>query len=122
MLVFASARGGRLTVHCKKGVQTMSEVWGDVVHRIEVTAPLVETRTLGLFDVHLKFNGATGGVSGRAGAARLAIARALMQARPNADVRTALEARFLNFADTRERLSKAPGKLGHYKRKHWAKR
>ncbi len=76
------------------------------------------TDTLGAFDVKARVSG--GGVTGQAGAMRLAIARALLKA--DTTHRTKLRAAGLLTRDAREVERKKPGQPGARKRFQFSKR
>lgn len=75
--VFINPGEGRISIN-DKGVL---EYFGRRVLEMIIRQPLELTGTTGKFDVMVKAHG--GGVSGQAGAVRLGIARALIQADPN---------------------------------------
>lgn len=75
--VFINPGEGKVSIN-NKGVL---EYFGRRVLEMIIRQPLELTGTTGRFDVMVKAHG--GGVSGQAGAVRLGIARALIQADPN---------------------------------------
>ncbi|HBV96131.1 MAG: 30S ribosomal protein S9 [Actinobacteria bacterium] len=75
--VFINPGEGKVSIN-NKGVL---EYFGRRVLEMIIRQPLELTGTTGKFDVMVKAHG--GGVSGQAGAVRLGIARALIQADPN---------------------------------------
>ncbi|MEW6574470.1 MAG: 30S ribosomal protein S9 [Bacillota bacterium] len=75
--VFISPGGGNLLVNNRP----LDTYFGRKTLEVLTKQPLDITGMLGRFDVHAKVIG--GGVSGQAGAVRLGIARALVQADPN---------------------------------------
>lgn len=75
--VFISPGGGNLLVNDRP----LDTYFGRKTLEVLTKQPLDITGMLGRFDVHAKVVG--GGVSGQAGAVRLGIARALVQADPN---------------------------------------
>lgn len=88
------------------------------VQRMVVTQPLVLTEQSDAFDVYINVKG--GGYTGQAGAARLGIARALLQF--DAGLREKLKkARFLN-RDSRIKERKKYGQPGARKRFQFSKR
>ncbi|MFQ5550837.1 MAG: 30S ribosomal protein S9 [Gemmatimonadales bacterium] len=87
----------------------------DVQH---IQLPFVVTDTLGAFDVRANVNG--GGLTGQAGAVRLAVARALTRA--DETHRTKLRANGLLTRDPREVERKKPGRPGARKRFQFSKR
>lgn len=68
---------GNITINGRN----LSEYFGRKVLEMVVQQPLELTGTSGRFDIKVRAHG--GGISGQAGAARLGIARALLQADPN---------------------------------------
>lgn len=86
--------------------------------RIEVMKPLVTIKEEKHFDVRIYTRG--GGLSGQAGAARLAIARALNETLPGQ--RTVLKKAGLFTRDPRKRERKKPGQPGARKRFQFSKR
>jgi len=83
-----------------------------------IQQPFAVTDTLGAFDVRAHVNG--GGVTGQAGAMRLGIARALVQA--DAMHRGKLRSGGLLTRDAREVERKKPGRPGARKRFQFSKR
>ncbi|MFZ5645206.1 MAG: 30S ribosomal protein S9 [Bacillota bacterium] len=75
--VFINPGEGNITIN-NKGIL---EYFGRRVLEMVIRQPLELTGTTGKFDIVVKAHG--GGVSGQAGAVRLGIARALIQADPN---------------------------------------
>ncbi|MEE3928632.1 30S ribosomal protein S9 [Mycoplasmopsis ciconiae] len=71
----------------------------------DANQPFVLTETLGTFDVSVNVSG--GGLSGQAGAIRLGIARALLEA--NADYRAKLKPMGMLTRDARAKERKKPG-------------
>eukprot|EP00434_Breviolum_minutum_P018882 symbB.v1.2.016652.t3/scaffold1274.1/size127343/7 len=63
------------------GEQDMYHRWPQIYHRIDVCQPFKLTGTAGIYDVFVSVRG--GGLSGQAGATRLAVSRALFQANPS---------------------------------------
>ncbi len=86
--------------------------------RIELMKPLVTLKEEKRFDVRIRASG--GGLSGQAGAASLAIARALNQTLP--EQRGALKKAGLLRRDPRKRERKKPGQPGARKRFQFSKR
>jgi small subunit ribosomal protein S9 len=86
--------------------------------RIELMKPLVTIKEEKRFDVRVWTSG--GGLSGQAGAASLAIARALNQTLP--EQRGALKKAGLLRRDPRKRERKKPGQPGARKRFQFSKR
>eukprot|EP00397_Hematodinium_sp_SG-2012_P049387 GEMP01056943.1.p1 GENE.GEMP01056943.1~~GEMP01056943.1.p1 ORF type:complete len:269 (+),score=57.36 GEMP01056943.1:428-1234(+) len=87
-------------------------------NRFDICNPLLEAGACGIYDVYIGVKG--GGISGQSGAAGLAVARALVQANPVTE--KLLNARQLLHEDTRQVLSKSPGKVKARKKGHWSKR
>jgi small subunit ribosomal protein S9 len=83
-----------------------------------VQEPLAVTNTQGRFDVKLNLNG--GGTTGQAGAARLALSRALLKY--DAELRPALREKGMLTRDPREVERKKPGQPGARKRFQFSKR
>ena len=71
----------------------------------DASQPLEITKTAGTFDIRVNVRG--GGLAGQAGAIRLGIARALLQA--SADYRQALKAAGMLTRDARKKERKKPG-------------
>jgi len=83
-----------------------------------VQEPLAVTNTQGRFDVKLNLNG--GGTTGQAGAARLALSRALLKY--DEELRGALREKGMLTRDPREVERKKPGRPGARKRFQFSKR
>ena len=83
-----------------------------------VQEPLAATETQGRFDVKLNLNG--GGQTGQAGAARLALSRALLEY--DAELRSTLREKGMLTRDPREVARKKPGRPGARKRFQFSKR
>ena len=86
--------------------------------RISINQPLEQTGNLNKFDINAKVKG--GGITGQAGAVRLAIARALILMR--AENKTALKKAGLVTRDPRMKERKKFGRKGARKRFQWTKR
>jgi small subunit ribosomal protein S9 len=86
--------------------------------RIRITEPLVVTELLDKFDIYATTSG--GGVSGQAGALRLGIARALVQAEP--ELRATLKSAGMLTRDARAKERKKYGLAGARKRFQFSKR
>lgn len=89
-----------------------------LANRFDVLFPFQACGAAGLFDVYICVKG--GGISGQAGAARLAVGRALVSA-CNACEDDLKESLVLH-EDTRQKTSKFPGKKGAYARHNWTLR
>lgn len=100
------------------GQQDMYHRWPQIYHRIDVCQPFKLTGTAGIYDVFVSVRG--GGLSGQAGATRLAVARALFQANPNCHDR--LQKGFCLLEDTRQKMSKMAGKPSAQASFVWGKR
>jgi ribosomal protein S9 len=100
------------------GEEDFFKRWPLYYNRFDVLYPFEATRAAGLFDVYISVKG--GGISGQAGAARLAIGRALVDACP--DCEDDLKDSLVLFEDTRQKTSKFPGKRGAYARGNWTLR
>ena len=83
-----------------------------------VLQPLQTAKLVNVYDLSINTSG--GGVAGQAGAARLAISRALLQA--DADLRAALKADGLLRRDPRMKERKKSGQPGARKRFQFSKR
>jgi small subunit ribosomal protein S9 len=92
--------------------------WGIINDRMMAAQPFYLTKTCGVYDCHVAVQG--GGLSGQAGAMRLAIARALYEANPScsADLKQAMAL----YEDHRQRIPKTDAQPGAYARKSWSKR
>ncbi|MGF1677702.1 MAG: 30S ribosomal protein S9 [Candidatus Methylacidiphilales bacterium] len=86
--------------------------------RMEALKPLLLTENQKKFDVQLRAEG--GGLSGQAGAASLALARALILF--NSELRGVLKSNGLLTRDSRSRERKKPGRPGARKRYQFSKR
>jgi len=86
--------------------------------RAAIQAPLILTRTLDQFDIHIKVNG--GGFAGQAGAIRHGITRALI--RYNPDFRTLLKKAGYVRRDPRAKERKKYGQRGARARFQFSKR
>jgi small subunit ribosomal protein S9 len=87
-------------------------------HRIEVLAPLVQVDLKGSYDVVAKVHG--GGISGQAGAMRMGIARALVEA--DEDLRPDLKKGGFLTRDSRMKERKKYGLKGARKKPQFSKR
>ncbi|WP_426461434.1 30S ribosomal protein S9 [Mycoplasma hafezii] len=84
----------------------------------DANQPFVLTETVGQFDVSVNVVG--GGLSGQAGAIRLGIARALLEA--SADYRAALKAAGMLTRDARAKERKKPGLRAARRARQFSKR
>ncbi|WLP85634.1 30S ribosomal protein S9 [Mycoplasma seminis] len=84
----------------------------------DANQPFVLTDTFGTFDVSVNVNG--GGLSGQAGAIRLGIARALLEA--NVDYRAALKEAGMLTRDARAKERKKPGLRAARRARQFSKR
>lgn len=98
--------------------QEFEKVFQQEVHRRDVLQPLKVTETLGKYDVFINVNG--GGVKGQAEAARLGVARALVEI--NAEFRPVLKADGLLKRDPRMVERKKYGQPKARKRFQFSKR
>jgi len=92
--------------------------WHHLYNRFDIVNPLFEVGACGIYDVFCGVRG--GGVSGQSAAVGLAVARALVLANPSTE--RILNARQFLHEDTRQVLSKQPGRVKARARKHWSKR
>ena len=100
------------------GKEDFYKRWPLLYNRFDVLFPFEKTKSAGLFDVFIAVKG--GGISGQAGAARLAIGRALVAVNPQCAVD--LHDTLVLTEDTRQKTSKFPGKKGAYARHNWTLR
>jgi len=92
--------------------------WPHFYHRFDVCQPFRLTGTAGVYDAFVEVRG--GGLGGQAGAARLAVARALLAANPGCH--DALQRGFCLLEDARQKMSKMPGRAGSRASFAWTKR
>lgn len=92
--------------------------WPMPYHRFDVCQPFKLTGTCGVYDVFVEVQG--GGPGGKAGATRLAVARALLEANPGCH--DDLQKGFCLLEDARQKMSKMPGRAGARKNFPWTKR
>jgi len=92
--------------------------WPHIFNRFDVCQPFKLTGTAGAYDVFVETRG--GGGSGQAGATRLAVARALLMA--NSACHDRLQSGFCLLEDTRQKMSKMPGKASARASFAWTKR
>eukprot|EP00930_Biecheleria_cincta_P004553 TRINITY_DN105468_c0_g1_i1.p1 TRINITY_DN105468_c0_g1~~TRINITY_DN105468_c0_g1_i1.p1 ORF type:complete len:290 (-),score=43.01 TRINITY_DN105468_c0_g1_i1:39-908(-) len=100
------------------GEQDMYARWPQIYNRMDVVQPFKLTGTAGQYDVFVEVRG--GGLGGQAGATRLAVARALLEANPACHDR--LQRGFCLLEDTRQKMSKQAGRAGARKGFPWTKR
>ncbi len=98
--------------------RTFENYFANETARILVRQPLLATETADKFDILILANG--GGVTGQAGAARLGIARALLEF--NAELRGKLKSLGLLTRDARQHERKKYGQKGARKRFQFSKR
>ncbi|CBZ49798.1 hypothetical protein NCLIV_002860 [Neospora caninum Liverpool] len=92
--------------------------WPFYYNRMDVLQPFYLTGTAGIYDLFIHVRG--GGSSGQAGAVRLAVGRALVNACPACASR--LEEDMVLYEDTRQRMPKMPGRMKARKMRTWTKR
>ncbi len=109
-----TAGSGKINVNGK----AFDEYFKTVDLQNTVLEPFEVAKQSNLFDVNINAHG--GGVNGQAGAARLAIARALTESNP--DLRGALKLEGLLTRDPRMKERKKPGQPGARKRFQFSKR
>jgi len=98
--------------------RTFENYFANETARILVRQPLLATETADKFDILILANG--GGVTGQAGAARLGIARALLEF--NNELRGKLKGLGLLTRDARQHERKKYGQKGARKRFQFSKR
>eukprot|EP00392_Amoebophrya_sp_AT5.2_P000879 g881.t1 len=106
---------GRIKIN---GEEDFTSRWPLLYNRLEVILPFTVTNSCGLFDAFLALKG--GGTSGQAGAAKLAIARALAAARPGCV--PLLDGRQLLHEDLRQKLPKDSSRPKARAGWRWSKR
>jgi len=100
------------------GHADLFKVWPFIYNRFDVCQPFKLTGTACAYDVFVEVRG--GGPGGQAGATRLAVARALLMANPSCH--DDLQRGFCLLEDTRQKMSKMPGKKGSRASFSWNKR
>lgn len=105
---------GKLTINNR----TLEEYLTVPTLRMHATEPLTTTQTTGKYDANILVEG--GGISGQAGAIRLGLARALVQAA--AELKPALRGKGLLTRDGRAKERKKYGQPGARKRFQFSKR
>jgi len=98
--------------------RSLEEYFPRLAHQQHVQEPLIVTQNQGRFDIKLNLTG--GGLTGQAGAARLAVSRGLLQMDPG--LRGVLRARGLLTRDPRQVERKKPGRPKARKRFQFSKR
>lgn len=109
-----AAGEGRITVNDR----AFEEYFPTPAMQNVVLSPLQATGNTHKYDIDISANG--GGLNGQAGAARLAIARALVK--ENGEIRPALKSGKHLTRDPRARERKKPGRPGARKRYQFSKR
>ncbi|MGL4363972.1 MAG: 30S ribosomal protein S9 [Bacteroidales bacterium] len=112
---YLTAGSGKITINKRD----LSDYFPSGILQYVVTQPLVLTGNEGKYDIKVNLDG--GGVTGQAGALRLAIARALCEIDKEA-FRPILKANGLLTRDSREVERKKPGRPGARKRFQFSKR
>ena len=112
--VFLRPGSGKILINRRD----MREYFPAEVHRVAVQQPLLVTETAGKFDIMITAHG--GGLTGQAGAARMGIARALLNF--NAELRPALKKAGYLTRDPRKHERKKYGRPGARKRFQYSKR
>ena len=100
------------------GEEDFFKRWPLLYNRFDVLYPFEACNAAGLFDVYISVKG--GGISGQAGAARLAVGRALVDACSLCE--DDLKDSLVLYEDTRQRTSKFSGRKGAYARWNWTLR
>ena len=114
-VVFLKEGSGNITINGK----TVDEYFGgNLVHKQESISPLLITNLKSKLDIDIKAEG--GGVTGQAGAIKLAIARALVEYNP--DFKSLLKKHGMLKRDPRMVERKKPGKPKARKSFQWTKR
>lgn len=109
-----AAGSGKIEVNGK----AFEEYFPTIALQTTVLAPLQVVKSASAFDVRINASG--GGPVGQAGAARLAIARALIES--DANLRPSLKEQGLLTRDPRMKERKKPGQPGARKRFQFSKR
>ena len=112
--VFLRPGSGRITVNKRP----IDEYFPRATLRMDLRQPLALTETVEAFDAHITVKG--GGMSGQAGAVRLGIARALLEANP--DYRGVLKSNGMLTRDARKVERKKYGQAGARARFQFSKR
>ncbi|KAK2195904.1 bifunctional Ribosomal protein S9/Ribosomal protein S9 [Babesia duncani] len=90
--------------------------WHRFYNRMDVLEPLYLANVAGTFDVYIALSG--GGTSGQAKAARVALARALLDSCPECQGTLASAL----VEDIRQKMPKMPGRIGARAQRKWRKR
>ncbi|MGL4907822.1 MAG: 30S ribosomal protein S9 [Bacteroidales bacterium] len=112
---YLSAGSGKITINNRE----FTDYFPSGILQYVVTQPLVLTGNEANYDIKVNLDG--GGITGQAGALRLAIARALCEIDKEA-FRPILKANGLLTRDSREVERKKPGRPGARKRFQFSKR
>jgi small subunit ribosomal protein S9 len=114
-VVFLKEGNGNIIINGK----TVDEYFGEnVIHKHEAISPLLMTNLKSKLDIEIKAEG--GGITGQAGAIKLAIARALVEYNP--DLKPLLKKHGMLKRDPRMVERKKPGKPKARKSFQWTKR
>jgi len=100
------------------GEQDLYSRWPLFYNRFDIVQPFKLTGTACTYDLFIAVQG--GGPSGQSGAARLVVARALLEANPGCF--EDLQRGYCLLEDTRQKMSKMPGKEGARASFAWSKR
>eukprot|EP00386_Alphamonas_edax_P008739 GDKI01028449.1.p1 GENE.GDKI01028449.1~~GDKI01028449.1.p1 ORF type:complete len:319 (-),score=61.38 GDKI01028449.1:24-980(-) len=110
---------GKVVLQRKNGVEEdLHYRFPYYYHRMDILKPFFLTKTAGLFDVFVDARG--GGEGGQAGAIRLAVGRALVQACPACAEDLAED--MVLYEDTRQKMPKMPGRNSARAMESWSKR
>jgi len=112
--IFMNEGEGKITVNGR----AFEDYFPVITHRVDILKPFDVTDTLGKYDVRVNVKG--GGITGQAGAVRLAIARALLQVKP--EYRTQLKPAGLLTRDPRMVERKKYGRPKARKKFQFSKR
>ncbi|MDR0415322.1 MAG: 30S ribosomal protein S9 [Prevotellaceae bacterium] len=112
---YMTVGSGKITINNRE----LSDYFPSGILQYVVTQPLTLTGNEGKYDIKVNLDG--GGVTGQAGALRLAIARALCEVDKEA-YRPALKSNGLLTRDARKVERKKPGRPGARKRFQFSKR
>jgi len=112
--IFMNEGEGKITVNGR----AFEDYFPVITHRVDILKPFDVTDTLGKYDVRVNVKG--GGITGQAGAIRLAIARALLHVNP--EYRTQLKPAGLLTRDPRMVERKKYGRPKARKKFQFSKR